>query len=181
MTTQKTKSKVISQSQIVTKTLILTSEAIKEVLNIKFSITGNKTVCLQDYKGKNLVLYFYPKDNTPGCTQEGKDFTKLYTKLQKSGTQVLGVSRDSVASHEKFKAQYGYSFDLISDPDTKLCKAFDVLKQKNNFGKISIGIIRSTFVFNKKLELVKEWRQLKVQDHAQKVYDFVKGYDCLKQ
>ena len=145
-----------------------------KALNITLSATGNKTLCLKDFAGENVVVYFYPKDDTPGCTTEGQDFTRLYRKFRNCKTQVLGVSRDSLASHEKFKKKYAYSFDLISDPDEKLCRAFDVIKEKNNYGRKVMGIERSTFVLNKKGELIKEWRKVRVADHAQEVLNFVK-------
>ncbi|MDE0118645.1 MAG: peroxiredoxin [Bdellovibrionales bacterium] len=145
-----------------------------KTLNITLSTTGNKELRLKDFIGKNLVLYFYPKDDTPGCTSEGKDFSRLYKKFQSYNTHIIGVSRDSLASHEKFKAKYQYPFDLISDPDEKLCKALDVIKEKNLYGKKIMGIERSTFILDKKGSLVKEWRKVKVPDHAQEVLDFVK-------
>lgn len=148
--------------------------SIIKALDIKLLFTGDKKLCLKDFTGKNLVIYFYPKDDTTGCTLEGQEFTKLYKKFLACNTQILGVSRDTIASHEKFKSKYNYPFDLISDPNEQLCKAFDVLKKKNNFGKISLSIIRSTFVLNTKGEIVKQWGYVKVQDHAQQVLDFVK-------
>lgn len=141
---------------------------------MSLSATGAGNLRLKDFQGENIVLYFYPKDDTPGCTTEGKDFTHLYKKFRDSGTHILGVSRDSLSSHKKFKEKYDYSFDLISDPDEKLCKAFDVIKEKNLYGKKVQGIERSTFVLNKKGELVKEWRKVKVPGHAQEVLDFIK-------
>ncbi len=146
-----------------------------KTLNITLSTTGNKQLRLKDFIGKNLVLYFYPKDDTPGCTTEGKDFSHLYKKFQSCHTHILGVSRDSLVSHEKFKKKYQYPFDLISDPDEKLCQAFDVIKEKNLYSKKIMGIERSTFVLDKKGNLVKEWRKVKVPDHAQAVLDFVKN------
>ena len=145
-----------------------------KTLNLNLSVTGDQHLCLKDFKGENLVLYFYPKDDTPGCTTEGKDFTRLYKKFRSSNTRILGVSRDSLSSHEKFKKKYNYVFDLVSDPDEKLCRAFGVIKEKNNFGKKVLGIERSTFVLDKKGTLVKEWRKVKVDGHAQKVLEFVK-------
>lgn len=145
-----------------------------KTLNLNLSVTGDQHLCLKDFKGENLVLYFYPKDDTPGCTTEGKDFTRLYKKFRACNTQILGVSRDGISSHEKFKKKYNYVFDLISDPDEKLCRAFGVIKEKNNFGKKVLGIERSTFVLDKKGTLVKEWRKVKVDGHAQKVLEFVK-------
>ena len=145
-----------------------------KTLNLNLLVTGDQHLCLKDFKGENLVLYFYPKDDTPGCTTEGKDFTRLYKKFRTCNTQILGVSRDSISSHEKFKKKYNYVFDLVSDPDEKLCRAFGVVKEKNNFGKKVLGIERSTFVLDKKGTLVKEWRKVKVDGHAQKVLEFVK-------
>ena len=145
-----------------------------KILNLNLSITGDQHLCLKDFKGENLVLYFYPKDDTPGCTTEGKDFTRLYKKFRAGNTKVLGVSRDSISSHEKFKKKYNYVFDLVSDPDEKLCRAFGVIKEKNNFGKKVLGIERSTFVLDKNGTLVKEWRKVKVDGHAQEVLEFVK-------
>lgn len=145
-----------------------------KTLNLNLSVTGEQDLCLKDFKGENLVIYFYPKDDTPGCTTEGKDFTSLYKKFRACNTQILGVSRDSISSHEKFKKKYNYVFDLVSDPDEKLCRAFNVIKEKNNFGKKVLGIERSTFVLDKKGTLVKEWRKVKVDGHAQKVLEFVK-------
>ena len=148
--------------------------SLAKALDMSLSTTGDKTLCLKDFAGENIVVYFYPKDSTPGCTVEGQDFTRLYKKFQACKTQILGVSRDSLASHEKFKEKYAFPFDLISDSNEKLCRTFDVIKEKNNYGKKVMGIERSTFVLNKKGKLVKEWRKVKVEDHAQEVLDFVK-------
>ena len=145
-----------------------------KTLSLKRPATGDKDLCLKDFEGEKVVLYFYPKDDTPGCTREGEDFTLLYKKFRACNTRVLGVSRDSVASHEKFKKKYDYAFDLVSDPDEKLCRAFGVIKEKNNFGKKVLGIERSTFVLDKKGNLAKEWRKVKVDGHAQEVLEFVK-------
>ena len=146
----------------------------KKILNMKLSATGGKTLHLKDFADKILVIYFYPKDNTPGCTIEGQDFTRLYKKFQACKSQILGVSKDSLPSHVKFKEKYKFHFDLVSDPDEKLCKAFDVIKEKNNYGKKVMGIERSTFVLDKEGVLIKEWRKVKVANHAQEVLDFVK-------
>lgn len=148
--------------------------SVVRVLGMKLSATGDKILCLKDFAGENLVIYFYPKDSTPGCTAEGEDFTRLHKKFRACKTQILGVSRDNLSSHEKFKKKYNYCFDLISDPDEKLCQVFDVIKEKNFYGKKVMGIERSTFVLNKKGVLVKEWRQVKVAGHVQEVLDFVK-------
>ena len=145
-----------------------------KVPNLDLDITGGKTVNLKNLKEKNIVIYFYPKDSTPGCTKEGQDFTTLYNKFKKSNTEVFGVSRDSLKSHENFKSKQKYSFDLISDSEEKLCKAFQVLKEKNLYGKKYIGIERSTFVIGTNGKVLKEWRNVKVDGHAKEVYEFIK-------
>lgn len=134
--------------------------------------TGGRQVNLRE-EDKTLVVYFYPKDATPGCTQEGKDFTKLYKDIQNLKCDVFGVSRDSLKSHENFKSKQKYVFELISDPDSDLCKAFDVLKEKSLFGKKYLGIERSTFILHKG-KIVKEWRKVNVKDHAKEVLDYLK-------
>lgn len=126
-------------------------------------------------KNKNLVLYFYPKDDTPGCTQEGKDFSALYPQFQALNTEILGVSRDTLASHEKFICKYAYPFPLISDADSSLCQYFDVIKTKTLFGKKSQGIQRSTFLIDAQGVLQKEWRHVKVANHAATVLQAVKA------
>ena len=124
-----------------------------------------------DLIGKNIVIYFYPKDSTPGCTREGEDFKDLYKKFTKSNAVIFGVSRDSVASHEKFKTKYSFPFHLISDEDESLCKLFDVIKEKNMYGRKYMGIERSTFLINDQGVLIEEWRKVKVKGHAQAVLD----------
>ena len=146
----------------------------KKILAMKLQATGNKTLCLQDFQGQAVVLYFYPKDDTPGCTTESNDFKKLYKKFQSHQTHVFGISRDNLASHEKFKSKYKFPFDLISDSDEVLCQAFHVLKEKNMYGKKVLGIERSTFVMDKDGKVIKEWRKVKVDGHASEVLDFVK-------
>ena len=146
----------------------------KKTLDMNLSATSDKTLSLKDCAGEVVVIYFYPKDSTPGCTVEGQDFTYLYKKFKACKSQILGVSRDSLSSHEKFKSKYKFPFELISDSDEKLCRAFDVIKEKNNYGKKVMGIERSTFVLNKEGILVKEWRKVTVANHAQEVLDFVK-------
>ena len=128
---------------------------------------------LSAHKGQTVVLYFYPKDNTPGCTTEGAQFRDLHKKFAKAGAVVAGVSRDSLKSHENFKAKMGFPFQLISDPDEALCKQFGVVKMKNMYGRQVRGIERSTFVIDGKGKLVREWRGVKVPGHAQAVLDFV--------
>ncbi len=137
--------------------------------------TGGKTVALKDLKGSNVVLYFYPKDNTPGCTTEGEDFRDAYQKFKRQNTVVLGVSRDSLASHEKFKAKHKFPFDLLSDEDETLCRMFDVIKLKNMYGKKVRGIERSTFLIDSDGRLVREWRKVKVPGHVEEVLEAVKA------
>ena len=124
-----------------------------------------------DLIGKNVVIYFYPKDSTPGCTKEGEDFRDLYKNFTKSNALIYGVSRYSIVSHEKFKSKYNFPFNLISDEDESLCKLFDVIKEKNMYGRKYMGIERSTFLINDKGILVEEWRKVKVKGHAQEVLD----------
>jgi thioredoxin-dependent peroxiredoxin len=138
------------------------------------AMTGDQTFTLSDYQGKNLVLYFYPKDNTPGCTTEGIQFRDLYPEFQQHNTLLFGISRDSMRSHEGFKAKLEMPFDLISDPDETLCAMFNVMKMKNMYGKQVRGIERSTFVIDGAGILVKEWRGVKVPGHVAEVLDFVK-------
>jgi len=137
-------------------------------------MTGNKTFTLSDYKGKTIVLYFYPKDNTPGCTTEGIQFRDLYPQFQQANADIFGVSRDSMRSHEGFKSKLELPFELISDPDETLCIMFDVMKMKQMYGKQVRGIERSTFVIDATGKLVKEWRGVKVPGHIDEVLEFVK-------
>ncbi len=136
-------------------------------------VTGNKTIKLSDYRGKNLVLYFYPKDNTPGCIKEGQSFRDHYQEFVALKTEILGVSRDSLKSHENFKAKQEFPFDLISDSDEELCQLFDVIKMKNMFGKKVKGIERSTFLIDHQGKLVHEWRKVKVKEHVAEVLQAV--------
>jgi len=137
--------------------------------------TGETQVALADLTGKKVVLYFYPKDNTPGCTTEGRDFARLHAEFVAAGAVVLGVSRDSVKSHEGFKCKQGFPFELLSDTEEKLCTALDVIKMKNMYGKQVRGIVRSTFVFDTMGALVKEWRGVKVPGHVEEVLEFVRS------
>ena len=136
--------------------------------------TGGKNIRLKDLRGKNVVLYFYPKDNTPGCTLEGQDFRDLHDKFKRQKTVILGVSKDSIASHERFREKQGFPFDLLSDPDEKLGKKFDVIKEKSMYGKKYLGVERSTFLIDAAGKLKREWRKVKVKGHAQEVLDAVK-------
>ena len=137
--------------------------------------TRDKKIRLKDLRGQNVVLYFYPKDSTPGCTTEGRDFAALHAKFRRQKTVILGVSRDSLTSHEKFRAKQEFPFDLISDPDEKLCKAFDVIHEKTLYGRKFMGIVRSTFLIDSDGKLRAEWRKVKVNGHAEEVLAAVKA------
>tara|TARA_Y100000766_G_scaffold44507_1_gene34627 strand:+ start:537 stop:1004 length:468 start_codon:yes stop_codon:yes gene_type:complete len=136
--------------------------------------TSNKTISNKDFLGKNLVIYFYPKDSTPGCTTEGQDFRDNYKNFKKLNTDILGVSRDSVKSHENFKQKQSFPFELLSDPEEIMCKAFDVMKLKSMYGKEYIGVDRSTFLISSEGKIIKEWRSVKVKGHVDEVLDEVK-------
>lgn len=136
-------------------------------------ITGDSTIRLKDLRGKNVVLYFYPKDSTPGCTQEGLDFAAMNAKFRRKDTIIFGVSRDSLASHEKFKAKQNFPFDLISDPDEKVCRKFDVIHEKTLYGRKFMGVVRSTFLIGADGKLRAEWRKVKVKGHVDEVYEAV--------
>jgi thioredoxin-dependent peroxiredoxin len=136
--------------------------------------TGNKNFTLSAVKGKNLVIYFYPKDDTPGCTTEGQQFRDSYQEFVDSDCIIVGISRDSIQSHEKFKEKMGFPFELLSDADETACKLFDVIKMKNMYGKQVRGIDRSTFVVDTDGILRREWRGVKVPGHVAEVLDFVK-------
>lgn len=137
--------------------------------------TGDQQIRLKKLKGKNVVLYFYPKDSTPGCTTEGHEFSELYAEFQKLDTEVFGISRDSIKSHENFKAKQNFPFDLLSDEDEALCQMFDVIQEKNMYGKKVMGIERSTFLIDTKGVLRQEWRKVKAAGHATEVLEAVKG------
>jgi peroxiredoxin Q/BCP len=147
----------------------------KKVTDIKLAATGDQTIQLSDFRGKNIVLYFYPKDSTSGCTLEGQDFRDNKRKFSARNTIVLGVSRDSIKSHENFKSKQSFPFDLLSDPNEKLCKQFDVIKEKNMYGKKVIGIERSTFLIDQDGILTKEWRKVKVKGHVEEVLEEIKN------
>ena len=145
------------------------------VRDFKAAATGDKTIQLKALRGKKVVLYFYPKDATPGCTTEGQNFRDLHARFKRQNTVILGVSRDSIASHEKFKAKQGFPFDLLSDPDEKLCKQFDVIKEKTLYGRKFMGIERSTFLIDEEGKLRQEWRKVKVKGHADEVLEAAKN------
>ena len=148
----------------------------KKAPNMDLPVTGGKIVNLEDLK-QPVVLYFYPKDDTPGCTKEGADFTKLHKKFQKLGAEIFGVSKDSISSHEKFKKKQKYSFELISDEQGKLCEAFSVLKEKSMFGKTYLGIERSTFLISAEGIVRKVWRKVKVEGHAEEVLKALESFN----
>lgn len=137
--------------------------------------TSGKKIRLKELRGQNVVLYFYPKDSTPGCTLEGQDFRDLHSKFRRQNTIILGVSRDSIASHEKFKAKQKFPFELIADPDEKLCKKFDVIQEKTLYGRKFMGVERSTFLIDADGKLRAEWRKVKVKGHAAEVLDAAKA------
>lgn len=143
------------------------------VRDFKCDATGGETVQLKALRGKKVVLYFYPKDNTPGCTTEGEEFRDLHAKFKRAGAVVLGVSRDSIASHEKFREKYRLPFPLLSDKDETLCRQFDVIKEKTMYGRKSMGVERSTFLIDEQGKLRREWRKVRVKGHAGEVLDAV--------
>lgn len=143
--------------------------------DLTVATTQNEAMQLRQLKGKNLVLYFYPKDNTPGCTTEGQNFRDAYQAFQAANTEILGVSRESIRTHQNFINKQEFPFDLISDPDEILCKAMDVMKEKNMYGKTYIGIERSTFVFDTEGKLVHEVRKVKVKGHVDQILEFVEA------
>jgi peroxiredoxin Q/BCP len=130
---------------------------------------------LSSTRGSKVVLYFYPKDDTPGCTTEGSDFRDLHKEFRRAGCEVFGISRDTLKSHQRFKEKLRFPFELLSDPDEAVCKQFGVMKDKMMYGKKVRGIERSTFVLDEKGKLAREWRGVKVPGHAQEVLNFVKA------
>ena len=144
------------------------------VADFTSTATSGEKIRLKDLRGQNVVLYFYPKDSTPGCTLEGQDFRDLHSKFRRQKAVILGVSRDSIASHEKFKAKQKFPFELISDPDEKLCKKFDVIREKTLYGRKFMGVERSTFLIDASGRLRGEWRKVKVKGHAAEVLEAVK-------
>ena len=146
----------------------------KKVPDFRALLDNEETFKFSENKGKNLVIYFYPKDNTPGCTKEGEDFRDNYNVLKKLNTEVIGVSKDSAASHQKFIAKFNFPFNLISDEDEKVCNLFDVIKEKNMYGRKYLGIERSTFLIDANGKLVKEWRKVRVKGHVDDVLESIK-------
>ncbi len=135
----------------------------------KLEASGGRTLKLNEFKGKPVVVYFYPRDNPPGCTKQGQGFRDHYADFQAAGCEIIGVSRDTAASHDKFAAKHEFPFPLLADTDEKLCKEFDVIKEKNMYGKKVMGIERSTFLFDAKGKLVREWRKVRVPGHVEEV------------
>jgi peroxiredoxin Q/BCP len=149
----------------------------ERVANFNLPATGNKNLSLDQFRGKHLVIYFYPKDHTPGCTREGQDFRDAYAEFQAAGAEILGVSRDSVKTHENFCAKQSFPFDLLSDTDETLCRQFDVIKKKKLYGREYMGIERSTFVVDASGVLRAEWRKVKVPGHVGEVLEAVRSLD----
>ncbi|WP_426245727.1 peroxiredoxin [Pseudomonas sp. TWR3-1-1] len=145
------------------------------VSDFQIPATSDKTVALSDLKGKQVVIYFYPKDSTPGCTTEGQGFRDHYAQFQAANTEVFGVSRDSLKSHENFKAKQGFPFELLSDKDEALCQLFEVIKLKKLYGKEYLGVDRSTFLIDKDGVLRHEWRGVKVPGHVEAVLEQAKA------
>ena len=143
----------------------------KSVPNLPLNLSSGTSANLSDYAGRWLVLYFYPKDSTPGCTIEGNNFNALLPNFRKLGAEVLGISRDSLKSHQNFCAQQGFHFDLVSDADETLCNAFGVIKEKNMYGRKVLGIERSTFLIDPEGVIRQAWRSVKLPSHAQAVFD----------
>jgi peroxiredoxin Q/BCP len=147
----------------------------RATLSLPLALSSGETATLADHAGRWLVLYFYPKDSTPGCTTEGIDFNALLPKFAKLDCDVLGVSRDSIKSHQNFCAKQGFRFPLVSDGDEALCNAFGVIQEKNMYGKKVLGIVRSTFLIDPEGRIAAEWRGVKVAGHAQAVLDALKA------
>jgi peroxiredoxin Q/BCP len=147
----------------------------KPVPDFTLPATGGKDISLSDFRGKNVVIYFYPKDSTPGCTTEGQDFRDSIKTFQRRKTVILGISRDSIKSHENFKAKQDFPFDLLSDADEHACRLFDVIKEKNMYGRKVMGIERSTFLIDAEGILRREWRKVSVKGHVEEVLEAVKA------
>ncbi len=146
------------------------------VPNFTLPATSDLQFNLADYRGKNLIIYFYPKDSTPGCTTQGIAFRDNYAAFQSCNTEIFGVSRDGLKPHENFKAKFEFPFELLSDKEETACQLFDVIKMKNMYGRQVRGIERSTFFINAEGVLVKEWRKVRVKDHIEAVLEFVTAY-----
>jgi peroxiredoxin Q/BCP len=147
----------------------------QRVANFTLPATGDKLLSLDDFRGQPLVIYFYPKDNTPGCTRESQDFRDAHADFEAAGAAILGVSRDSIRSHEKFRTSQELPFDLLSDADEALCRQFDVIQEKTLYGRKYMGIERSTFLIDPEGTLVNEWRKVRVPGHAASVLEAVRA------
>jgi peroxiredoxin Q/BCP len=146
----------------------------RKVPDFTLPATGGGDITLSDLRGRKVVLYFYPKDSTPGCTREGQDFQASLRRFKAANAVIIGVSRDSVASHEKFRSAQKFTFDLLSDADGKICAMFDVIREKNMYGRKIMGIERSTFLIDEKGVLRREWRKVRVDGHAAEVLQSLK-------
>lgn len=147
----------------------------QQVPDFELPSTGNSTFKLSEHLGKILVLYFYPKDSTPGCTSQGQQFRDAYADFQAAGAEIFGISRDGMKSHENFKAKFTFPFDLLSDTEETACNLFEVIKMKNMYGKQVRGIERSTFVIDRSGVLLHEWRKVKVDGHANEVLHYIQS------
>ena len=145
----------------------------KKVPDFTAIATNDSVFTLSENMGKNIVIYFYPKDNTPGCTKEGEDFRDQFEVFGSQNTIIVGVSRDSIKSHDKFICKYNFPFELIADEDETVCQLFDVIKEKNMYGRKYMGIERSTFLIDSNGTLINEWRKVKVKGHVEEVLDAV--------
>ena len=142
---------------------------------LTISSTLKENFNLEEFKGKKLVMYFYPKDNTPGCTQEGKDFSENYDEFQKLNTEIVGVSKDSLKKHQNFIDKFNFPFSLIADTEEELCKAMDVIKEKSMYGKKYMGIERSTFIFDEEGILTHEYRKVRVKGHVEEILETIQN------
>lgn len=154
----------------------VTAPALNRVVpDFKCPATGDQTIHLKSLRGKKVVVYFYPKGSTPGCTTEGQDFRNFYLNFKRQNAVILGVSRDNLASHDKFKAKQKFPFELLSDSDEALCRKFDVIHEKSLYGRNYMGVVRSTFLIDENGKLRHEWRKVKVKGHAVEVLAAVKN------
>jgi peroxiredoxin Q/BCP len=147
----------------------------EKVADFSLPATGDNVLSLEKFKGRNLVLYFYPKDSTSGCTLEGQNFRDKYELFREHHTEILGVSRDSLKAHENFKAKQGFPFELLSDQDETLCSQFNVIHEKNMYGRKFMGLVRSTFLIDKEGILRQEWRKVRVKGHVDEVLNAVRA------
>ena len=145
----------------------------QKLTNLKFIIDKDNIISSSDLAGKKLVIYFYPKDDTPGCTKEALEFSNLKNDFEKKNINIIGVSKDSIEKHQKFISKYNLSFKLASDEDLKICKTFKVWVEKSMYGKKYMGIERSTFLFDENLQLIQSWRKVKVNGHAEEVLNSI--------